>query len=137
MAECQKNIAGFELVYSLVTFYDDAGLAGKWILSDYADSDTITIEGQHWRCDYFTIGEDVTRGSAVKEFYRDGSAFDVFLYASVSKCGVELFSDYVISTDYSYRDGDEGDLFNDLLNAYSDDDEYIAQAKNKLMELIA
>ena len=131
-----KNIAGFTIDYSLVTYYGSDFFYDKWVRADYAAADTITIEGQPWQCTYFAIGKDVTRGQAVKEFYRDNEAFDVLLQVEVRKCGITLFNDIEIGADYSYRDGPADDLLSCLMADYADDAAYIESAKSKLMELV-
>ncbi len=135
----KKTVEGLEIVYSLQTEYCGSYVFGdKWLRSTYADSETITIEGDHWHCGYYTIGKDLTRGQAVREFYRDREAFDVYLTVSVLKCDIELLEDTVIFSDYSYKDDDGADeLLSYLIADYAQESDYIENAKNKLMELIA
>ncbi len=136
LASQVKQIAGFTIDYSLVTYYGSDFFCDKWVRADYAAADTITIDGQPWRCTYCVIGKDLTRGQAVKEFYRDNEAFDVLLQVQVSKCGITLFNDVETGADYSYRDGPADDLLSCLLTDYADDAAYIESAQSKLMELV-
>ena len=137
LASQVKNIAGFTLDYSLVTDYSGDFFCDKWSYADYPAADTITLDGQDWRCEHFTVGKDCTYQQALKEFKRDTEAFDVFLSVKVSKCDITLFNEIEIGADYSYGDGPSDDFLSCLLADYADDAAYIESAKNKLMELIA
>ena len=137
LASQVKNIAGFTLDYSLATEYSGDFFGTKWSRADYPAPDTITFEGEDWRCEYFTVGKDCTYQQALKEFKRDIEAFDVVLQVQVRKCGITLLSEIELGDDYSYDDGPSDDFLSCLLADYADDAAYIESAKNKLMELIA
>ena len=137
LASQVKNIAGFTLDYSLVTDYSGDFFCDKWSYADYPAADTITLDGQDWRCEHFTVGKDCTYQQALKEFKRDIAAFDVLLQVHVRKCGITLLSEIEIGADYSYSDGPAEELLSCLIADYADDAAYIEIAQNKLMELIA
>jgi len=138
LASQVKNIAGFTIDYSLVAEYTGSSFfSDKWSSADYPAPDTITFEGEDWRCEYFTVGKDVTYSQALKEFKRDIEAFDVLLQIQVRKCDITLLSEIELGDDYSYRDGPADDLLSCLMADYADDAAYIESAQNKLMELIA
>ncbi len=137
LASQVKNIAGFTIEYSLVTQYSGDFFCAKWSRADYPATDTITFEEQDWRCESFTVGDDVTYGQALKEFKRDIEAFDVFLQVQVRKCDITLFNETVIGADYSYGDGPSDELLSRLIADYADNAAYIESAEKKLLELIA
>lgn len=116
---------GFEVEVSLLDL--ECGMSdfsNKWKRDD--DGPIVTLGGDRWNCEYFTIGKlkdgfDATVQSAQNEFDRDCDAFDVSLVITVSKNGIELHADHVVGSEYNYIDETTPEaLLEDLYNDYGE-----------------
>ena len=127
----EKN--GFEFKLDLLSCAD-CGMSSfddKWIRN--ADG-PIQGSNDNFDCTWYDIGSDLTIEQAQEDFDRDNQAFDVHLFVTVSKNGIELINDPVIGSDYNYSE-DEDLLLDDLIE-YVDFDDYCSQAEAKVFDLI-
>ena len=132
---------GFEIdlvlkQYDFLSFFND-----KWI----NDQEGLIIgnDGQRWSCTYYTTGRlrdgfDLTVARSQKDFDRDCHAFDVHLFITVSKNGIELVDDPIIGSDYNYDDDQTPDqILENLYSEHGDGAEnQISQAKEILKSLV-
>lgn len=124
---------GFEFKLDLLS-YSDCGMTlfdEKWVRN--VDG---PIQGSHdnFDCTWYEIGSDVTVEQTQKAFDRDVEAFDVHLFVTVSKKGVELINDPVVGSDYNYSE--DADLLLDDLIDCVDFEDYSSQARNEVVDLI-
>lgn len=127
----EKN--GFEFRLDLLS-YADCGMTSfddKWIRDI---NGPIRGSNDNFDCNWYDIGSDLTIEKAQEDFDRDVQAFDVHLFITVSKNGIELINDPVIGSDYNYCE-DADPLLDDLIG-YVDFDDYCSQAEVKVFELI-
>ncbi len=128
---------GFKMEYSLVANYGLGYFFSKWKEVEEASGDTITDDNHnHWTCLYLTIGKDLSKEDALKEFYRDSEAFDVDVKVTISKCDIVLVEEYIIGADYAYIDGSAQELLEEMVYEYSFMDDMIDAANKKLLELV-
>ena len=128
---------GFKITYDLIASYGMGCFFSKWKEVKESASDTITDDNcTHWTCNYYTIGENISKESALLAFYRDNEAFDVDLKVTISKCDIVLYESYIVGADYAYLDGEASDLLYDLIDDYSNQDEYMDEANKKLLSLV-
>lgn len=124
---------GFEFKLDLLS-YADCGMTSfdeKWVRDDNGE-----IEGSHcnFDCTWYEVGSDVTIEQAQEDFNRDVEAFDVHLFVTVSKNGIELINDPVVGSDYNYCE--DVDLLLDNLIGHVNFEEYVKQAKSEMVNLI-
>lgn len=132
---------GFEIVVSLVDCECGWSLwSDKW----KRDSNgPIVSDGEQFDCDWYSIGQlnkgnDMTVARAQKEFEADRYRFDTSLKIEIYKNGIELLSDHVIGSDFSFDDDYTLEQsFNNLINDHLDDESYIKEAKQVLTDLLS
>lgn len=127
----EKN--GFEFKLDVLS-YADCGMSSfddKWIRDV---NGPIQGSNDNFDCTWYEIGSDLTIEQAQEDFDRDVQAFDVHLFVTVSKNGIELINDPVIGSDYNYCE--DANLLLDDLVGYVNFNEYCSQAEVKVFELI-
>ena len=130
---------GFEISLELKQYDNLSEFDHKWkrdpdglVKSDYGC----------FNCSYYTIGKlkdgfDCTVASAQKDFNRDCHAFDVHLFITVSKNGIELIDDPIVGSDYNFDDDLTPEQLLEYLYNYHGDlaENQIKEAKEILKSL--
>ena len=119
LASMETLLDGFAIKYTLEN--DHCGWScfnDKWRRSEEG---LVIGDNDRFDCNYYKIGDDVEVEEAQKEFEQDCFRFDTYLMRTISKGGIELHCECVIS-DSAIEYDDFNELLGYLVSDHGDND---------------